>query len=87
MRKRGLTVVHVDAAAEAPWRKTAEAAYPRVRDVFVPAAAFDAAMALRDEYRQVQAAAGERSPELGASRRARRGRPGRGVALSACSCR
>jgi TRAP-type transport system periplasmic protein len=52
MEKRGLTVVHVDDATEATWRKTAEAAYPRVREVFVPAAAFDAAMAFRDEFRK-----------------------------------
>lgn len=52
MAKRGLTVYHVDAATEALWRKTAEAAYPRVREVFVPAAAFDQALAYRDEYRK-----------------------------------
>lgn len=51
MQKRGLTVVHIDPATEALWRKAAEAAYPRVRDVFMPAAAFDAAMKYRDEYR------------------------------------
>lgn len=52
MTKRGLTVVHVDAAVEAQWRAAAEAAYPRVREVFVPAAAFDQALSYRDEYRK-----------------------------------
>jgi len=51
MVKRGLTVVHVDAAAEAVWRKTVEAAYPEVRGGYVPADVFDAALRLRDEYR------------------------------------
>ncbi|MFI5142408.1 MAG: TRAP transporter substrate-binding protein DctP [Thermoanaerobaculales bacterium] len=51
MSKRGLKVVHVDATAEAAWRKTVEAAYPKVRGSYVPAAVFDAALALRDEYR------------------------------------
>lgn len=52
MRKRGLTVVHLDGAAEAAWRAAAEAAYPRVREVFVPAAAFDLAMRHREEVRR-----------------------------------
>ncbi len=55
MRKRGLTVVHLDAAAEAAWRSAAEAAYPRVREVFVPAAAFDLAMRYREEVRRAAA--------------------------------
>jgi TRAP-type C4-dicarboxylate transport system substrate-binding protein len=55
MEKRGLTVVHVDSATEATWRKTAEAAYPRVREVFVPGAAFDAAIGFRDEFRKAGA--------------------------------
>lgn len=55
MRKRGLTVVHLDAAAEAAWRAAAEAAYPRVREVFVPAAAFDLAMRYREEVRRTAA--------------------------------
>ncbi len=55
MRKRGLTVVHLDPAAEAAWRAAAEAAYPRVREVFVPAAAFDLAMRYRDEVRRAAA--------------------------------
>lgn len=51
MRKRGLTVVHLDAASEAAWRAAAEAAYPRIREVFLPAAAFDLAMRAREEVR------------------------------------
>lgn len=51
MKKRGLTVVPVDAAAQDAWRKAAEAAYPRARGPFVPAAAFDEALRLRDAYR------------------------------------
>jgi len=51
MAKRGLTVVHVDAATEAVWRNTVEAAYPKVRGGYVSAALFDAALHLRDEYR------------------------------------
>ena len=51
MQKRGLTVVPVDAVALAAWRKAAEAAYPGARGPFVPAAAFDEAIKLRDAYR------------------------------------
>jgi len=56
MRSRGLTVVALDAAAVDAWRKAAEAAYPRVRGEFVPTAAFDQAMAFRDEYRRAATA-------------------------------
>jgi TRAP-type C4-dicarboxylate transport system substrate-binding protein len=55
MQKRGLTVVHLDAAAVDLWRKTAEDAYPKLRDNFVPAQAFDQARMLRDEYRKQHA--------------------------------
>lgn len=51
MQKRGLTVVPVDAAALVAWRQAAEAAYPGARGPFVPAAAFDEAIKLRDAYR------------------------------------
>jgi TRAP-type C4-dicarboxylate transport system substrate-binding protein len=60
MRKRGLNVVHVDAAAEALWVKAAEAAYPKVRGSYAPADAFDEALRLRNEYRKRQAASGQR---------------------------
>jgi len=56
MQKRGLKVVPVDAAAQAAWRKAAEAAYPGARGPFVPAAAFDEAIRLRDAYRASKAA-------------------------------
>jgi TRAP-type transport system periplasmic protein len=56
MRTRGLNVVHLDAAAIELWRRAAETAYPRVRGGEVPAAAFDQAMAARDEYRREAAA-------------------------------
>jgi TRAP-type C4-dicarboxylate transport system substrate-binding protein len=51
MAKRGLTVVQVDDTAEAAWRKAVEAAYPKIRGGYVPAAVFDAALKFRDEYR------------------------------------
>jgi TRAP-type C4-dicarboxylate transport system substrate-binding protein len=56
MRSRGLTVVPLDAAAADAWQKAAAAASPRVRGEFVPAAAYDRAMALRDDYRKEAAA-------------------------------
>jgi TRAP-type C4-dicarboxylate transport system substrate-binding protein len=52
MKKRGLNVVPVDAAARALWQKTAEGAYPKIRGLIVPADAFDEARRLRDEYRK-----------------------------------
>ncbi len=60
MTKRGLTVVHIDATAADAWRKAVEAAYPRLRGSFMPAAAFDAALAFRDEYRRQAQAKGGR---------------------------
>jgi TRAP-type C4-dicarboxylate transport system substrate-binding protein len=55
MEKRGLTVVHLDAAAEQAWQRAAEAAYPSLRGRFAPAPAFDEALRLRDEYRKAAA--------------------------------
>lgn len=52
MKGAGLTVVPVDANVRSLWRKTLEAAYPRIRGDFVPAEAFDEAMRFRDEYRK-----------------------------------
>jgi len=52
IEKRGLVLVHVDAATEQLWLRAAQAAYPVLRDRFVPGEAFDAAMAFREEYRQ-----------------------------------
>ncbi|HSP05957.1 MAG TPA: TRAP transporter substrate-binding protein DctP [Acidobacteriota bacterium] len=51
MEKRGLTVVHLDAATIELWRRIAENAYPQLRGSFVPAEAFDEAKRLRDEFR------------------------------------
>lgn len=55
MEKRGLTVVHLDAATIELWKKAAENAYPKIRGSFAPAQAFDEATKLRDEYRQKSA--------------------------------
>ena len=55
MRARGLEIVPLDAAGIALWQQAAESAYPRVRGDFVPAAAFDQAMALRAEHRRAAA--------------------------------
>jgi len=52
MRKRGLNVVAVSAAAREQWRKMAEGLYPRIRGTIVPAEAFDEALRFRDEYRK-----------------------------------
>lgn len=57
MKKRGLTVVPVDAKTKAEWLKTAESFYPKVRGPIVPAAAFDLAMKYRNEWRAARAAA------------------------------
>jgi TRAP-type transport system periplasmic protein len=57
MKKRGLTVVPVDARTRETWVKTVEATYPKVRGKIVPADAFDEAMKYRDEYRKRTGAA------------------------------
>ncbi|OQC40582.1 MAG: 2,3-diketo-L-gulonate-binding periplasmic protein YiaO precursor [Acidobacteria bacterium ADurb.Bin051] len=51
MVRRGLTVVPVDAAGRAEWERRVVEAYPKLRDGFVPADAFTAALALRDAWR------------------------------------
>jgi TRAP-type C4-dicarboxylate transport system substrate-binding protein len=56
MRKRGLKVVAVDERAREEWKKTTETMFPRIRGPIVPAAAFDEALRLRDEYRRGAAA-------------------------------
>jgi TRAP-type C4-dicarboxylate transport system substrate-binding protein len=56
MRKRGLNVVAVGAAAREQWRRTAESLYPKIRGGIVPADAFDEAMRYRTDYRKMQAA-------------------------------
>jgi len=60
MEKRGLTVVHLDAAAREAWQRAAEAAYPSLRGKYVPAPVFDEALRLRDEHRKNRA--GKASP-------------------------
>jgi TRAP-type C4-dicarboxylate transport system substrate-binding protein len=52
MKKRGLNVVAVPAAAKAQWLKMAESTYPNIRGKIVPADVFDEAMRYRDEYRK-----------------------------------
>jgi TRAP-type transport system periplasmic protein len=52
MKRNGLKVVPVDAAARAEWQKMAESTYPRIRGHIVPADVFDEAMRYRDEYRK-----------------------------------
>jgi TRAP-type C4-dicarboxylate transport system substrate-binding protein len=51
MARRGLNVVRLDGETERLWRDTAEAAYPTLRDRFVPGAVLDTAMKLRQQYR------------------------------------
>ena len=48
MKQRGLTVVPADREA---WQREVEAAYPKMRGKLAPAALFDEAIRLRDEYR------------------------------------
>ncbi|MDA0205131.1 MAG: TRAP transporter substrate-binding protein DctP [Acidobacteria bacterium] len=48
MKQRGLTVVSADREA---WQREVEAAYPKMRGKLAPAALFDEAIRLRDEYR------------------------------------
>jgi len=52
MKKRGLTVVPVDARTREAWVKLAESVYPKIRGRIVPAEAFDEAVKYRDEYRK-----------------------------------
>jgi TRAP-type C4-dicarboxylate transport system substrate-binding protein len=60
MRKRGLTVVPVDAKTRKLWLETAEGLYPEIRGKIVPAEAFDEAMRYRDAYRQSSPSTGTR---------------------------
>jgi len=52
MQKAGLTVVPLDAQARAQWRAVIDGARNKVRGEFVPAEAYDEAMAIRDELRR-----------------------------------
>jgi len=51
MKKRGLTVVPVDAAARREWHQLTESLYPRVRGTLIPADAFDEALRVRAAWR------------------------------------
>ena len=52
MQKRGLHVIHADAALQASWQAAAEAAYPQLRGRYCSAELFDEVRRLRDEARQ-----------------------------------
>ena len=54
MVKRGLNVIHLDAATTDLWQKQAEGAYPKMRDSYVPARCFEEALGFRDEYRKTR---------------------------------
>lgn len=56
MKKRGLNVVTVDAKTRDLWRAAVEPVYPKMRNEFMPAWAFDEALKHRDEYRKQHAA-------------------------------
>lgn len=51
MKKRGLSVITLDAATVAEWRREVEQAYPKLRGRLVPADLFDEVRRLRDEFR------------------------------------
>jgi len=55
MRKRGLQVHAVTPEVEAEWRREVEAAYPKVRGVFVPADMFDEVVKQLEVYRAARA--------------------------------
>jgi TRAP-type C4-dicarboxylate transport system substrate-binding protein len=52
MEKRGLTVIHVDAATRALWQSSAENTYGRLRGSYCPADLFDEVRRLRNEFRR-----------------------------------
>ena len=54
MTKRGLNVVHLDAAALSSWFSEAKDAYPKLRGRYVRADLFDEVERLRDEFRSQQ---------------------------------
>jgi TRAP-type C4-dicarboxylate transport system substrate-binding protein len=57
MKKRGLTVVDVDAKTKELWRQAVAPTYPKMRSEFMPPWAYDEAMQYRDEYRKAHPAA------------------------------
>jgi TRAP-type C4-dicarboxylate transport system substrate-binding protein len=52
MEKRGLTVIHVDAATRALWQSGAEKTYGQLRGSYCPADVFDEVRRLRNEFRR-----------------------------------
>lgn len=52
MEKRGMTVLRLDAAQAGLWRQAAESVYPQLSGRYAPAADFEEAKRLRDEYRK-----------------------------------
>jgi TRAP-type transport system periplasmic protein len=52
MEKRGLTVIHVDAATRALWQSSAENTYGHLRGSYCPADLFDEVRRLRNEFRR-----------------------------------
>ena len=52
MEKRGLTVIHVDAATRALWQSSAEQTYARLRGSYCPADLFDEVQRLKTEFRR-----------------------------------
>lgn len=53
MRKRGLTVVALDAAAKATWQQRAEEVWPKLRGSYAPADLMDEALKHRDAFRKL----------------------------------
>jgi len=51
MKQHGLNVVEADPALQADWEAQAKSSYSKLRGGWVPAAAFDEVVRLRDEYR------------------------------------
>lgn len=60
MQQKGLNVVKLDDAARAEWKRLVDDVFPKVRDRFASAEAFDAALRLRDACRADEAPSGSR---------------------------
>jgi TRAP-type transport system periplasmic protein len=52
MEKRGLTVIHMDAATRTLWQSSVEHTYGRLRGSYCPADLFDEVRRLRNEFRR-----------------------------------
>jgi TRAP-type C4-dicarboxylate transport system substrate-binding protein len=57
MRRRGLNLIPMTAAAEADWRALGESYYPQIRGTMVPSDMFDEVVRLLAEYRRSRAGA------------------------------